>query len=397
MNKLEKADIVVIGGGAVGTAVACYLARDGMDVALIERGEYAWGSSRRCDGHAVTYDSPPGYFSRFCKLGLDLFPEIIPHLPCDIEFTPEGLGLLVDDDRDMDTVIASYEGKKAEGIPVSLWNRDDLKRFEPNISDNVVACLNFTGDAKLNPMRLAFGLAHLAEKHGARTFNRSRVTNINLRNNVLESVETDHGVIRANKVVLAAGVWTPELGAMAGVNIPVRPRQGQILVTERLSGLVGKNYAEYGYLAAKSGKVRSGVTPAMEKFGVAFVTEPSHAGTVLIGSSRRFVGMDTAPHPAVMQAIAQRATHFFPKFAETRIIRAYAGLRPASPDGKPIISPTHVGGVYVASGHEGNGIGLSLITGKLVSQMLGAKEFLIDPAPLHIDRFNQNPPALAAS
>ena len=69
MNKHENAEIVVIGGGAVGTAVACYLARDGADVALVERGEYAWGSSRRCDGHAVTYDSAPGYFSQFCKIG----------------------------------------------------------------------------------------------------------------------------------------------------------------------------------------------------------------------------------------------------------------------------------------------------------------------------------------
>ena len=67
MNKHENAEIVVIGGGAVGTAVACYLARDGADVALVERGEYAWGSSRRCDGHAVTYDSAPGYFSQFCS------------------------------------------------------------------------------------------------------------------------------------------------------------------------------------------------------------------------------------------------------------------------------------------------------------------------------------------
>ena len=96
MNKHENAEIVVIGGGAVGTAVACYLARDGADVALVERGEYAWGSSRRCDGHAVTYDSAPGYFSQFCKIGQD------------IEFEPEGLGLLVDDERDMETVLANY-------------------------------------------------------------------------------------------------------------------------------------------------------------------------------------------------------------------------------------------------------------------------------------------------
>lgn len=78
-----------------------------------------------------------------------------------------------------------------------------------------------------------------------------------------------------------------------------------------------------------------------------------------------------------------------------KLIRAYAGVRPASPDGKPIISPTHVEGVYVAAGHEGNGIGLSLITGKLVSQMLRGETPLVDLAPLCIDRFGHEP-AVAA-
>lgn len=389
MNKREKAEVVVVGGGVVGAAVACYLARGGVDVALVERGEYAWGTSRRCDGHAVTYDSPPGYFSRFCKLGLDLFPQIIPDLPCDIQFEPEGLGLLVDDERDMETVVETYEGKKKEGVAVELWDRSELKRHEPNISDKVLACLNFMGDAKLNPMRLTFGLADLARKSGAAMLTRTSVTGFSALNGKVSAVHTDSGSISTNKVVLAAGVWTPALGHMLGLTIPIRPRQGQILVTERLSGLIGKNYAEYGYLAAKGGKTRGNATPAMEKFGVAMVLEPSAEGTVLVGSSRRFVGMDTEPHPAVMQAIAQRASGFFPRLRETRVIRAYAGLRPASPDGKPIISQTRVGGVYVAAGHEGNGIGLSLVTGLLVRQMLCGEIPSIELEPLRLDRFSE--------
>ena len=396
MKRLGNADVAVIGGGAVGTAVACYLAMAGVDTALVEQGEYASGSSRRCDGHAVTYDSPPGWFSRFCKLGLDMFPQMIPLLPCDIQFEPEGIGLLVDDERNMETVLATYEGKKNEGVPVSFWDQKELRHHEPNVADHVLACLNFTGDAKLNPMRLTFGLAQLARDRGAQTFTGTRVTGISMENGKVNGVETDRGMIAAQQVVLCAGVWTPLLGQMAGITVPIRPRQGHVLVTERLSGLIGKNYAEYGYLLAKGGKARVGVTPAMENFGVAMVLEPSHEGTVLIGSSRRYVGMNTEPHPAVMQAMAQRCTHFFPAFASTRLIRAYAGLRPATPDGKPIVSPTHVRGLFVAAGHEGNGIGLSLITGKLVSQMLTGEEPLMDLTPLHIDRFALNPTALPA-
>lgn len=394
MKKLGNADVVVIGGGAVGTAVACYLAMDGADVALVERGEFAWGSSRRCDGHAVTYDSPPGYFSQFCKLGLDLFPQIIPHLDCDIEFEPEGIGLLVDDEKDMETVVQTFEGKQKEGVKVSLWDQAELRKHEPHVADRVVGCLNFEGDAKLNPMRLCFGLARLAEKNKARLYTRTHVTNIVLTDGAVSGVATDRGLIATKQVVLSAGVWTPELAHAVGVHVPIRPRQGHVLVTERVSGLIGKNYAEYGYLAAKGGAARPGVTPAMEQFGVAMVLEPSHAGTVLMGSSRRYVGMDTNPNPAVMKAQAARTLHFFPTFSQARIIRAYAGLRPASPDGKPIISPSHVKGVFVASGHEGNGIGLSLVTGKIVSQLLQGEEPLMDVSPLHLDRFGLNPPAL---
>ena len=219
MNKHENAEIVVIGGGAVGTAVACYLARDGADVALVERGEYAWGSSRRCDGHAVTYDSAPGYFSQFCKIGQDMFPEISRELPCDIEFEPEGLGLLVDDERDMETVLANYEGKKNEGVDVTFWDRDELLRHEPHVSDKVIACLNFNGDAKLNPMRLCFGLAELARQKGAKAFNRTAVTGITVKNGAVQSVDTSSGSIATK------GFAWPMLDGMVNRTVPIVPAE----------------------------------------------------------------------------------------------------------------------------------------------------------------------------
>lgn len=389
MNKREYADIVVVGGGAIGTAVTCYLARSGMDVALVERGEVPWGSSKRCDGHAVTYDSPPGYFSRFCKMGLDLFPTVIPELPCDIQFEPEGIGLLVDDEKDLDTLQQTLEGKRSEGMHVELWDQDELRRREPHVAPDIVACLNFWGDAKLNPMRLAFGLSQLAAAHGAHIYTHTLARAVLKDKEAVCGVETDTGVIRCRRVVLCAGVWTPVIAHTAGVDVPIRPRQGHILVTERVRGLVGKNYAEFGYLAAKGGQKRSGVSREMEQFGVAMVLEPTSDGTVLCGSSRRFAGMDMTPHPAVMRAQAQRILHFFPKFSDVRLIRAYAGLRPATPDGKPIISPTGVEGLYVAAGHEGNGIGLSLVTGHVVAQMLKGETPDFDLDHFRLDRFYQ--------
>ena len=394
MSNKRTAGTVVIGGGAVGTSVACYLAMGGMDVTLVERGEFAWGTSRRCEGHVVTYDTPPGDFSLFCKTGQDLFYEAQKFLPVDFDFSPEGIGLLVDNESHLEMVKANYEGKQKEGYNVTLWDRDELRRHEPNMGDNVIGCLNFNNDCTLNPMRLCFGLAEHARAHGAVIMPRTHVMDLRMENGRVSGVETDKGLILTENVVLAAGVWTPRLGAMLGVNVPIRPRQGHILVTERVQGLLNKAYVEYGYLLTKHGLKRDNVTPDMDKFGVAFVIEPSTAGTVLIGSSRRFVGMDTRPHPSVMRAVAERGTQFFPALSDMRLLRCYAGVRPATTDELPIISTTHIPGLFIGAGHEGLGISLSLITGKIMSQLVRGQTPFIDISYMGIDRFGLNPPAM---
>lgn len=388
MNKKTQAEIVVIGGGVVGTAVAAFLAQAGQDVALVERGDFPNDSSKRCDGHVVTYDSAPGFFSVFSKKAQDVFRDVVPLLPCDVDFEPEGLGLLVDDEQDMEALLETRDGKQKEGINVSFWDQAELRRREPFVADKVLGCLNFENDAKLNPMRLAFGLSELARQHRAQLHPGVHVRGIGTQGGNVTHVETDSGTITANKVVLCAGVWTPELAGTAGVSVPIRPRQGQILVTERTQGLVSQNYAEYGYLAAKGGKVRKNVTQTMEKYGVAMVLEPTAAQTTLIGSSRRYVGLNTMSDPRVLQAMAQRAIHFFPRFRDVRAIRSYAGLRPCTPDGKPIISTCGVGGLYIAAGHEGNGISLSLITGRLITQMICGQPTDVDVDAFRLERFS---------
>lgn len=126
----------------------------------------------------------------------------------------------------METVLANYEGKKNEGVDVTFWDRDELLRHEPHVSDKVIACLNFNGDAKLNPMRLCFGLAELAAKRVRKPSTAPAVTGITVRNGAVQSVETSSGSIATKKVVLASGVWTPGLGDMVGRESPDPPPAG---------------------------------------------------------------------------------------------------------------------------------------------------------------------------
>ncbi len=370
MNKVEFAHTVIIGGGAIGAAIFYYLTKNSVDTLLVERGECPWGSSKRCDGHAVTYDSPPGLFSRFCKKGLDLFPKVSQDLPVDIQFETDGIGLLVDNEQDLPTLKSTLEGKLEEGLQANLWDQQELRYHEPHVADHIIACLNFMSDSKLNPMRLVFGLCLRGKEYGGRISNYTTATQILTENGKVYAVKTDKGTIKCSNVIICAGAWSPLLTHGLGFQLPVRPRQGAVLVTEQIKGLISKNYAEFGYLAAKGGEKRPGVSPEMENFGVAMVLEPSADNTILNGSSRRFVGMSTKVHPAVLKAQAERTIQFFPKFKEAKIIRSYAGFRPCSPDSKPIISDSPTQGLYLATAHEGNGIGLSLVTGELMLDII---------------------------
>jgi glycine/D-amino acid oxidase-like deaminating enzyme len=119
------------------------------------------------------------------------------------------------------------------------------------------------------------------------------------------------------------------------------------------------------------GSYAASVKSSAEDVQVALVAEMTAGGTMLLGSSREFAGYDRTASPAVIQAIAARAMRFLPGLARTTIIRSYAGLRPWSPDHLPLVGPVDaVPGLYMATGHEGAGIGLAPITGQIVAQWI---------------------------
>jgi sarcosine oxidase subunit beta len=281
----------------------------------------------------------------------------------------------------------------AEGLPVRILDKYEVHEDEPYLAPDIVGGMETDCDGSLNPMALAYGLVHGAKKMGAGVLTHSAVTDIRLdADGCIERVVTAKEEIVTKRVVNAAGVWAPEIGKLVGLDIPIRPRQGQILVAERTFPIARRKVMEFGYMMAKfeNSHYTRNVTPEMEKYGVALVFEPTETKNFLIGSSRRFVDMDTSCHIGVLRAMAQRAIRFFPVIKNIKIIRSYAGVRPFTPDHLPIISETEVPGFYVAAGHEGDGIGLSLITGKLISQMICGEQPAVTTEPLKLSRFKQS-------
>ena len=150
---------------------------------------------------------------------------------------------------------------------------------------------------------------------------------------------------------------------------------------------------ECGYMAAQfsgSQELKRTTTPEMEKYGVAFVYEPTGNNNFLLGSSRMFAGFDERCKIEMMKLIAQRAIRFLPGIKDTCIIRSYAGVRPFVADHRPIVSATKVPGFFVAAGHEGDGICLSAVTGYMMAQIIRNEPTLMDCEPLSIHRFDQD-------
>jgi glycine/D-amino acid oxidase-like deaminating enzyme len=386
----RNADVVVIGGGVVGTAIAYFLVRNNMDVILVEKRAITAGTSGRGEGDVLVCDKVPGFDSQLTKLSQDLFPEIANELDYDINWTQKGSLLAIENEAEMEEAKTFCALLAAEGLPVRILDKYEVHEDEPYLAPDIVGGMETDCDGSLNPMALAYGLVHGAKKMGARVLTYSAVTDIRLdADGCIERVVTEKEEIVTQRVVNAAGAWAPEIGKLVGLAIPIRPRQGQLLVAERTFPVARRKVMEFWYMMAKfeSSDYTRNVTPEMEKYGVALVFEPTEAMNFLIGSSRRFVGMDTSCHIDVLRAMAQRAIRFFPVIKDIKIIRSYAGFRPFTPDHLPIISETEVPGFYVAAGHEGDGIGLSLITGKLISQMICGEQLAVKAEPLKLSRF----------
>lgn len=384
----ETADVVVIGGGIIGTATAYYLTKLGYDVVVVEKGEIAGGTSSKCDGNILAIDKEPGFDSQMSLKSQELVAELVNDLDEEFEYRAPGSILVCENEEEMVAANAWVEQQKQAGLPFRMLDRNDIKSEWKYMADDIYGGLECATDSTVNPVLFTYSLAVTAKRLGAKMKTHTTVTNIRLdETGAVAGVETSSGFIDTKRVVNAAGVWSKHIGQMVGIEVPVEPRKGHILVSSRTTSIGTRKVMEFSYLMSKFGKERK-VDKETEKYGVALVFEPTASQNFLIGSSREFVGFQTQINVDVIRCIARRAIRFFPVMKEIPILRSYCGLRPWTPDHLPIVSQVEkVPGFYIAAGHEGDGISLAAITGKVMSEMIAEQPTSIPTDPLRYDRF----------
>ncbi len=390
-SRMRTVDAAVIGAGVIGACVAYYLAKENLRVVVLERGDIASGTSSHGEGNVLIHDKQPGIDTQMAYASQKLFKTLAAELSYDFEYVERGSVLLIESEVEWKAAEALAARQAADGYPIRMLSQDEIQAQEPFLAEDIIGAVEIDCDAAINPMAFTFGLCREAEKLGAVISSYSPVRRITRsKDGAVRSVQTVDEEYRTKYVVDCAGVWAGDIGRMVGVDIPIRPRQGQLLVAERTFTIGSRKIVEFGYLMAKFGdsSYRRNVSPDLERMGIAFVFEPTQAGNFLVGSSRAFVGYDTNVSIEVMRGLARRALRFFPVLRDINVIRAYAGLRPYCPDHFPIVSAVKdVPGFYIAAGHEGDGVGLAPITGKLITEMITGKETSIPIEHLMFSRF----------
>lgn len=385
---VKNCDVLVIGGGIIGCAIAYYASKYGRDVTILEKGEFVSGTSSRCDGNILAIDKDPGFDSQMSLLSQRLVDDLSKELEHTFEYRAPGSILVCESEEEMSAAEQWVNRQKAAGLPFRMLDREDIRQESSFFADDLLGGLECATDSTVNPYLLSFALLEAAKKQGAKAYKQTEVKEMKKENGSF-IIQTSNGVFTAKHVVNAAGVWAPYIGEMLDLSIPIQPRKGHIIVASRQQFVGRRKVMEFGYLISKFGGERK-VDPITEKYGVALVFEPTESQNFLIGSSREFVGFNIKVNNEIIKSIANRAIRFYPKMADMMVIRSYAGLRPWTEDHLPIISKVKdVPNYYIAAGHEGDGISLAAVTGKLIEELINEKETSIPIEPLRYDRFKE--------
>jgi sarcosine oxidase subunit beta len=372
MNK--RADIVIIGGGISGAAIAYNLAKKGMkNIVVVEKRFIASGATGSC-GAGIRQQWGTEMNCKIAKMSCEFFETANETLDYDgdIEFEQGGYLLLASTEKEKEQFSKNVKLQNSLGIPSRVLTLDEAKEIVPILNtDGYVSATFYEKDGHLNPFHTTLAFVKAAEKLGVEFMKYTEVTDIVVENGKVACVVTDKGLIETNKVVNAAGGQSQEIAKMVDIDLPVYSERHQILVTEPVDPILS--------------------TMVMSFSGNYYCQQVPHGGLVMgrgdVGEPRDG-NINAGWH--FLDEMAKTITKLLPPLKKAMVIRQWAGLYNITPDRQPILGPApQVDGYYLAVGFSGHGFMFGPATGILMSEIIMGEETSIDISSLNLDRFEK--------
>lgn len=352
----ERPDVVIVGAGAVGCALAWELAGRGQRVMMLDRsgaGEEASAAAAGLLSPQSDLRSPSPFFDLALR-SLCLYPEWVGVLEEEsgerVGYRRTGLLRCALSDQEAEGHRA-YLWQRERGLPIEWWDAVAVaERVGPRLTSEVTSGVFFPNEGVVDPRRLTRALAEAARRRGVEIRTRTEVRRFWIEGNRCRGVETEAGRLDAGSVVDAAGAWAG-FDRELPFPVPVEPVRGQIVELELLSD-----------------------APASVIHGEAVYLVPRSDGHLLVGSTLERVGFRKEVTAGAVQTLIAQAARLMPEISEARFVTAWAGLRPATPDALPVLGGCGIEGLFFATGHYRNGILLAPLTARLLADRLTGVE-----------------------
>ena len=364
--------MAIAGGGIVGCACALSCAARGMSVLLAEADALGSGATAAGMGHLVAMDDSEAQFA-LARRSLELWEQL--ELAPSAEYNRIGTLWIAADQEEMAGAERRSRWYVERGVATRLLTATQLAAEEPGLRPGLAGGLLVLSDAVVYPPRVAAELARRAQRLGATLRIGKRVTALAHGRMELETGEQ----ILADRLINTLGASAPSLSP----GLPVRPRKGHLVITDRYPGAVRHQLVELGYLKSAHGAGTE---------SVAFNVQPRPNGQLLIGSSRQFGAEGSEVEPRMVSLMLKQTLEYLPAAARLSAIRSWTGFRAATPDKLPLIGPDpRDPTLWLATGHEGLGITTSLATAELLSSAFAGATAPIAIEPYLPARFPSAP------
>ncbi len=370
----NSAEVVIIGGGVVGCAIAYNLARMGCtDVVVLEKEYLTAGATGRC-GAGIRQQWGTEMNCRLSKASMDTFEVLNEMLeyPVDIELKQDGY------------LILAYEEKEIEQFKKNIALQNNLeiesRLIDPREAREMVPHLNTEGllgaafcsrDGHANPFHVTQAYAEAAKRMGVEIYTYTECRDIEMDGDRIRGVVTDKGKIRTEKVVNAAGGYSDLIGGMVGLDLPVYSERHQIMVTEPVNPLQG---------------------PMVISFYHHFYCQQVPHGAFIMGQGdpNEPKGHNIGHSWQFLQELSGKIIKTFPALKKLRVVRQWSGLYNITPDSQPILCEApELPGFFLAIGFSGHGFMIAPMTGVVMAEMILDKELSMPVHNLDLGRFER--------